>query len=213
MSFVDRLRHMLSPNKNVASTREQTLQDGFFQAVMNGDIFFVRMLLTSEHRQAAVRWADAAGRSGLFWAVRMGNATMTNLLLLHGADPNQRDASGRNAHAVAGLHGWRLHPYGLAEAQARPSRAQAQQHEAPPTEPSPPVPTLPGTYALTGDGHLRSSSTGVAVSFADQKQAGLWIIGPGAKSLSQVFEVANHPTRQGAFTVKDRNFQAQPGRK
>ena len=64
-------------------------------------------------------------------------------------------------------------------------------------------------FVVDEDGHVMS--TGAApVRFADQKQAGKWIIGVGQKqSPDQIFEIANHPSGKG-FTVRERGRSEAP---
>lgn len=66
-----------------------------------------------------------------------------------------------------------------------------------------------GRFVVDEAGHVMS--TGAApVRFADQKQAGKWIIGVGQKqSPDQIFEIANHPSGKG-FTVRERGRSEAP---
>lgn len=59
-----------------------------------------------------------------------------------------------------------------------------------------------GRFVVDENGHVMSTAA-APVRFADQKQAGKWIINVGQKlSPDQVFEIANHPGGKG-FTVRE----------
>lgn len=59
-----------------------------------------------------------------------------------------------------------------------------------------------GRFVVDENGHVMSTAS-APVRFADQKQAGKWIINVGQKlSPDQVFEIANHPGGKG-FTVRE----------
>ena len=61
-----------------------------------------------------------------------------------------------------------------------------------------------GRYATGTDGVVVSDKGG-PLTFDNQKAAAVWIMKEGhAKSPDQIFELANHPTKGGAFTVRER---------
>lgn len=50
------------------------------------------------------------------------------------------------------------------------------------------------------------SNKGGPIVFADQKQAAKWILAAQKRSPDQTFEIENHPTKKGGFTVRERNL-------
>lgn len=95
--------------------------------------------------------------------------------------------------------------------QGRPSDSKSSDpfHNKPTSSSA--APGADGRYATGTDGVV-ASDRGGPISFPDQKAAARWIMKEGhAKSPDQIFELANHPTKGGEFTVRERGrAQAKP---
>jgi ankyrin repeat protein len=77
-------------------------------------------------RGANVSIQNKDGWSPLHWAASHGGVAMIDVLILHGADPNLADASGRKPIDVARQYGKGPHVAKLKTVMARKSRAQAR---------------------------------------------------------------------------------------
>jgi hypothetical protein len=73
---------------------------------------------------------------------------------------------------------------------------------------APPVVIVGETFAVSGD-NLLLSDTGHVVAFDSHKDAARWILDTGnRKARGQIFEVANHPSKPGAYAVSGRPARA-----
>lgn len=60
-----------------------------------------------------------------------------------------------------------------------------------------------GSFDVDEDGYVRSTAGGPVI-FGDQKQAARWIL--SSNKGRQIFEIANHPVKNGSFTVRQRGM-------
>jgi hypothetical protein len=67
-----------------------------------------------------------------------------------------------------------------------------------------------GTFATDADGHVVSTGGGPII-FGTQLQAAKWILNVGHKeSTRQIFQIANHPTTNGTFSVQETGLSEEP---
>ncbi len=196
------------------------------------------VMLVLAHYPDAVRWRDgASGKTALHLAIEHRNLEIANLLMQQGADIHAVDHRGTSCLMLARLRGWSrtsVDDEPISHAQARRARrayeeamragdtarrAQQQRRSdaSAHTARSYDAPKTPTTYDAGGkasfatdpQGYILSDSGDVAV-FDDHKAASRWILTVGNRAnVAQVFEIANHPTRDRAFTVQARKIAPQ----